>query len=178
VDKIDSAPGPASSARLSLEISELVSRALSGGAVDIPTEGEKLSERYRELGMSGEMIGNAIVRALGMVGAIRDVAERAAPPVAGLADVVAVEAADACPAGTPDRSETASELAAPAAELAASVSAIDSSIVLKQAAPMPPDEQPATENGVEAGAFSQPGPILARFSKGPVAVVRRALFRQ
>lgn len=61
-----------SQADLSLEISRLVSRLLSGEAVDTAACGEELAARFPDVGMSGEMIAEAIVSAAGMVGMIRE----------------------------------------------------------------------------------------------------------
>ena len=65
-------PQTHSSAELALEISRLVSRALSGETIDTALSGAALAARFPEAGMSGEMIAQAIERATGMVGMIRD----------------------------------------------------------------------------------------------------------
>jgi hypothetical protein len=72
---------PDSRAELSLEISRVVSRVLRGEAIDCAEAGEALAARFGELGVSGEMIGEAISRATGMMGMIR---ENAAQPPPGL----------------------------------------------------------------------------------------------
>jgi len=56
---------------LSLEISNLVARVVKGEAIDIPETGAGLAAKYPDLGMSGALIGQAIERAVGMVGMIR-----------------------------------------------------------------------------------------------------------
>jgi hypothetical protein len=56
---------------LSLEISNLVSRVVSGESIDIAERGAALAAKYPELGMSGELISQAIERAAGMVGMIK-----------------------------------------------------------------------------------------------------------
>jgi hypothetical protein len=61
-----------SRAKLSLEISRLVSRLLKGEEVDTAACGEELAGRFPDVGMSGEMIAEAIVSAAGMVGMIRE----------------------------------------------------------------------------------------------------------
>lgn len=61
-----------SRAELSLEISRLVSRLLKGEEVDTAACGEELAGRFPDVGMSGEMISEAIVSAAGMVGMIRE----------------------------------------------------------------------------------------------------------
>ncbi|MDQ3559762.1 MAG: hypothetical protein M3453_11390 [Pseudomonadota bacterium] len=57
-----------SSAELSVDIAQLVSRARNGEAVDATVEGETLAARYPGLGMSSELIGKAVVRAASMMG--------------------------------------------------------------------------------------------------------------
>ena len=56
---------------LSLEISQVVSRVVNGEAIDAKAQGAMLAQKYPELGMSGEMIGEAIMRAASMVGMIK-----------------------------------------------------------------------------------------------------------
>jgi hypothetical protein len=56
---------------LSLEISQVVSRVVSGDAIDVAEQSVMLALKYPDLGMSGEMIGEAIVRAANMVGMIK-----------------------------------------------------------------------------------------------------------
>jgi hypothetical protein len=56
---------------LSLEISQVVSRVVGGETVDVAERGAVLAQKYPDLGMTGEMIGEAIRRAAGMVGMIR-----------------------------------------------------------------------------------------------------------
>jgi hypothetical protein len=59
---------PMSSVELSRDIAQVISRARGGEPIDTAGEGEELAARYPELGMSGELIGKAIVRAAGMLG--------------------------------------------------------------------------------------------------------------
>jgi hypothetical protein len=81
---------PASQAALSREISGLVSRMVGGETLDTAACGSELAARFPDGGMTGDMIAEAIVRAAGMVGMIRNgaatgvgAAEPAAPaPVA------------------------------------------------------------------------------------------------
>ncbi len=70
---------PAPQAQLSIEISRLVSRILNGESVDTTLSGADLAIRYPDAGMSGEMIAQAILRAAGMVGLIRDGADADVP---------------------------------------------------------------------------------------------------
>jgi hypothetical protein len=60
---------------LSLDISRLVSRVVRGESIDIAERGAALAAQYPDLGMSGALIGQAIERAAGMVGMIRDAPE-------------------------------------------------------------------------------------------------------
>ncbi len=57
---------------LSLDISRLVSRVVRGETIDVAERGAALAKQYPDLGMSGAMIGQAIERAAGMVGMIRN----------------------------------------------------------------------------------------------------------
>lgn len=61
---------PLSSAELSLDISNLVTRLLAGEAVDVPRAGEDLAAKYPDLGMPGELIAKAIARAASMMGVV------------------------------------------------------------------------------------------------------------
>jgi hypothetical protein len=56
---------------LSLEISRIVSQVVSGEPIDAAERGARLAVKYPDVGMSGEMIGEAITRAAGMVGMIK-----------------------------------------------------------------------------------------------------------
>jgi hypothetical protein len=73
---------PASQAALSREISGLVSRLVGGEALDTAACGSELAARFPDVGMTGDMIAEAIVRAAGMVGMIR---QGAGPGAAGSA---------------------------------------------------------------------------------------------
>lgn len=70
-----------SRAVLSIEISRVVSRVLSGETIDTAAQGEELATKYPDLEMSGPMISEAIVRAAGMMGMIRDGIVPVRPPV-------------------------------------------------------------------------------------------------
>src|SRR5688572_25493866 len=163
--------GSSSSARLSLDISELVARALSGAAIDMRTEGERLAERYRELGMSGEMIGTAIARALGMVGGMRSSADSGA-----ITDTDAAEhtpdpqlvAAPAMEAGSDSPPEAHAAPATAEVDLSECFALIDSAIVWKPDAE--PEEAYPPENGAELSPGPQPRPVLSGLSKVPGAV--------
>jgi len=56
---------------LSLEISQVVSSIIGGEPVDAAERGTLLARKYPELGMSGEMIGEAIVSAADMMDMIK-----------------------------------------------------------------------------------------------------------
>jgi hypothetical protein len=66
-----------SSAKLSLDIADLVARARGGEPIDTTAKGEELAAKYPDLGMSGELIGKAIARAAGMLGLVLEGAEEA-----------------------------------------------------------------------------------------------------
>ena len=65
---------------LSLDISQVVSRVVSGESIDTAERGAALAAKYPDLGMSGALIGQAIERAAGMVGMIRNAPEPPKPP--------------------------------------------------------------------------------------------------
>lgn len=192
LDRIDTVPEtqPASSTQLSLAISELVARSLRGEAIDMPAEGERLAGRYPDLGMTGDMIGSAIGRAIGMVGSIRNGED---PPAAETAVAVAAPEDVGCAAGSvlPDQlangepgaaalHKTDGEAAqAAAGDAAERIGGSDEAI--------PPQSEIGSEPGEAASlagagadgqvpAASGPDRVL-RLSKGPLAAVRRALFR-
>jgi hypothetical protein len=73
--------GFGSRAELSIEISRAVSRVLSGEKVDTWAEGIELALKFPDAEMSGAMISEAILRAAGMVGMIRDGVTPPTPPV-------------------------------------------------------------------------------------------------
>jgi len=66
---------------LSLEISQVVSRVVSGEQIDVAEQSIMLALKYPDLGMSGEMIGEAITRAASMVGMIKSAPAPVAWPV-------------------------------------------------------------------------------------------------
>jgi hypothetical protein len=72
---------------LSLDISRVVSRVVSGESIDTAENGAALAAKYPDLGMSPALISQAIERAAGMVGMIKSAPapakfERPAAPVA------------------------------------------------------------------------------------------------
>lgn len=100
---------PSPQAALSIEISRLVARVLKGETIDIAATGDELAFRFPDAGMTGAMIAEAIQRAAGMVGMIREGAipdvrplrtkasrfddELAAAIDAGIGEIVAGQAA-------------------------------------------------------------------------------------
>jgi len=78
---------------LSLEISRLVSRVLAGETIDKTLCGVELSARFPESGMSPKMIAEAIDRAAGMVGLIREGGIVEVAPT-GVAEAAAAETGD------------------------------------------------------------------------------------
>jgi len=64
---------------LSLDISRLVSKVVSGETIDTAEQGDELAFKYPDLGMTGAQIGQAIERAVGMVGLIRSAPEPGRP---------------------------------------------------------------------------------------------------
>ena len=65
---------------LSLDISRVVSRVVSGEPIDTAENGAALAAKYPDLGMSGTLISQAIDRAAGMVGMIKNAPEPVKQP--------------------------------------------------------------------------------------------------
>jgi hypothetical protein len=171
---------------LSLDISRLVSRVVSGEAIDTAEKGAALAAKYPDVGMSGELIGQAIERAAGMVGMIR--AAPAAPkPSPGAAATRAAGGLTVANRQTANGHGGRAPAALPVAaqsiddELAAAIDAEIGNLVSGQrTAPT----APATTNGERhppAGdalrASTAREPAHGFFSRGSVAAFRRALFR-
>ena len=171
----DAEPPPRSSAELALEISRLVARALSGETIDNAASGAALAARFPDSGMSGEMIAQAIERATGMVGMIRDGegpdapggaetadtgrssdpgqstdAALAAALDAELSDLVGVQMAEASSPPSPDASETEDKQAGEA------------------------EREAERETGSETGGSA---PVRGRGLFARVAAMRRAFLR-
>jgi hypothetical protein len=70
---------------LSLDISRVVSRVVSGEPIDTAENGAALAAKYPDLGMSATLISQAIDRAAGMVGMIRSAPEPVKQPRVALA---------------------------------------------------------------------------------------------
>ena len=64
---------------LSLDISRVVSRVVSGEPIDTAENGAALAAKYPDLGMSATLISQAIERAAGMVGMIKSAPEPVKP---------------------------------------------------------------------------------------------------
>lgn len=79
---------------LSLDISRVVSRVVSGEQIDTAENGAALAAKYPDLGISPALISQAIDRAAGMVGMIKSAPE----PVKGPRLAVAMPAPKAAPA--------------------------------------------------------------------------------
>jgi hypothetical protein len=79
---------------LSLDISRVVSRVVSGEHIDTAENGAALAAKYPDLGISPALISQAIDRAAGMVGMIKSAPE----PVKGPRLAVAMPAPKAAPA--------------------------------------------------------------------------------
>ena len=70
---------------LSLEIAGVVSRVVRGETIDTAESGAAIAEKYPDIGMSGAQIGQAIERAAGMVGMMRDAPEPIKPALVEVA---------------------------------------------------------------------------------------------
>ena len=150
-------PPPGSSAELAFEISRLVARALNGETIDKAASGAALAAQFPESGMSGEMIAQAIERATGMVGMIRDGKGADAPDAAETTD--AAQSADA----------------ALAAAIDAELSDLVSGQVSEASSPSAPNTaetqcRPADETQSDA-------PVRGRGFFGRIAAMRRAFSR-
>ncbi len=158
---------------LSLEISQVVSRVVSGEPIDTAARGLMLAQKYPELGMSGEMISAAIVRAANMVGMIKS-----APMPAAWPDDPAPRAAAAISAA-PVNGANGEHAKPPPPVLAQSIeddlgSEIDAEIgnlLSERAATQPVDgaDDQASSETAHANAATR--------RSGPLAAFRRAFFR-
>lgn len=177
---------------LSLEISRLVSRVVSGEEIDTAEKGVALAAKYPGVGMSGEMIGQAIDRAAGMVGMIRSAPTPPKPPrglsMTPIAEVriaedgqidkresVSNRPANSYPA------EKAATVVLPVAtqsiddELAAAIDAEIGNLVIGHAAAQGANS--GTNGGAYASNLAPHASAAPRTeAKGPVAAFRRALF--
>ena len=172
---------------LSLDISRLVSRVVSGEAIDTAERGAALAAKYPELGMTAELIGQAIDRAAGMVGMIRSapapekaVREAANSVAASHVEVAEMERPKPAPAVS-----TPAPVIPPVAlgiddELAAAIDAeIGNLVTDRRTAPPEPSfaDRPVLGADMAGVRRRQRRPILSE-PKGPFASLRRALFRR
>ncbi len=165
MNEAETTQAPPSSAQLSLDISRLVSRAVSGQPVDSALEGAALAQLYPELGMSGAMIGSAIERAVGMVGAIRNIAE----PLPPLAD----EAGDSGPA-VDEEPSSADRTPLIEADLASALLPSDAPILLNPIAAAVAVANGTADERASGSTSDRPAGITRQ---PRIAAVRRALFR-
>lgn len=158
---------------LSREISSVVSRVVSGEQVDAAERGALLAAKYPDLGMSGEMIGEAITRAAGMVGMIKSAPKPVSwpEPVRAAGHQAIAEPAN----GSVRPSLPKVTLPLPTQAIDADLaSAIDAEIGTLVSGKAPePTEPIRTESKAPEKAAS--APASRRFA--PVAALRRALFR-
>jgi hypothetical protein len=180
---------------LALDISRIVSRVVSGEAVDTVERGAALAAKYPEVGMSGESISEAIARAAGMVGMIKSapppqrmppvtrsepVAAKVAvePPGAPEVALLAKPSAPAVEAQSPLRADPAIPPSAQAIDdlLAAAIDAEIGDLVSGRRPPDAPGRNgsmPALPDGTPAETPAEHGTSR----KGPLAALRRALFK-
>ncbi len=153
-----------SRAALSLEISQVVSRIMGGEPVDAAERGTLLARKYPELGMSGEMIGEAIVSAAGMMDMIR----RGSMPRTGPGPSAAPNATNGA-----NGNHALALLPAVARsiedDLASAIDAEFGGFRAKRAAARSPNGRATTAAARDALAKSR--------RQSPIAALRRALFR-
>lgn len=124
---------------LALDISRVVSRVVSGEAIDTAERGAALAAKYPDLGMSGDLIGEAIARAAGMVGMIKS----APPPPKPVAFTP-----------RPAKVETPADIQPPLAPVAATVAEVAPSAVPRPSAPIAkPKPAPASPKLSPAAAL-------------------------
>ena len=175
---------------LALDISRVVSRVVSGEPIDTAERGAALAAKYPDLGMNGELIDQAIVRAASMVGMIRT----APPPSKPFREVAraAVIPADSAEVAELERPQPPPAVASPVPmapvvppvalsiddELAAAIDAEIGNLVTdrRQVPPKPAitEEPDLEQTWPEPDAQTA---IAAQTQKGPLAALRRALFR-
>jgi len=170
---------------LALDISRVVSRVVSGEPIDTAERGAALAAKYPELGMNGELIDQAIVRAASMVGMIRT-----APPPSKPARYDAQPVADSrvevaeIERPKPPLVSAPAPVVPPVAlsiddELAAAIDAEIGNLVSDRR-PVPLDLAPAEEPTLEQ-TWPEPEPPTAppaEAPKGPLAALRRTFFRR
>ena len=182
---------------LALDISRVVSRVVSGEDIDTAERGAALAAKYPDLGMSGELIGEAIARAAGMVGLIRSApppqkASLVPPKPAKIEPAAPVMPAAAIqPAVMPSTPAAAAPpptvpASAPAVflsiddDLAAAIDAEIGNLVTGRKAE--PDARPSANGNGHAPAEAEhasaaTGPNGTAPQKGPLSALRRVFFR-
>jgi hypothetical protein len=173
---------PVSRAELSLEISRLVPRLLSGENIDVAGRSEELAARFPDLGMTAEMIGSAIERAATMVDLIRHADEPSPPASTPPKDAEPLATANGYGNGHPADADVDEMLAFVSAGFEGAepdfrhragedaVKAPEANgYFLKNDSERP---EPASGQSFEA-----PPPAFGMFAKGAMATLRRALFR-
>lgn len=176
-----------SSAELSIDIAQLVSRARAGEAIDATVEGETLHAKYPGLGMSAELIGKAVTRAAAMMGV--DVDGPREPNAAILADQLEsgfghpAESGRQSGAGeTFDPAEAPALVALQDETLAPAGAAVAESVGGDVAKPiLPGPAEDGVPPDVSAAEPAEPerelDEVLARSGlRRPVAAMRRAFF--
>ena len=158
---------------LSLEISKVVSRVVSGEPVDAAARGMLLAQKYPDLGMSGEMIGEAIVRAANMVGMIKSApmpADWPADPVPRPAEVAVPKNGAGGMRAYPPRPVLAQSIED---DLGSAIDAEIGNLVSGRAAAKSPkgDDDRSPSGGAQADAAEETR------RAGPLAALRRAFFR-
>jgi hypothetical protein len=151
---------------LSLEISQIVARVVSGESIDAVERGTLLAQKYPELGMTGDMIGQAIERAAGMVGMIKTAPEPAAWPKRR-ADAQATTEANGAETPVPASTERIDDALAAAIE--AEIGGVISDSVSATATGSAP-ESPEPPRTAKTSKSETP-------RRGAVAALRRAFFR-
>ena len=164
-------------AELSIEISRLVSRALNGETIDVTVEGEGLAVKYPGLGMSGQMIADAIASATGMMGMIRSgngLAADIAAAAGGAGGRNGEAAAAANAADEPQELQPTEEAIAGA--LTAGGSSFEAHAEPADAGAGEDESLSGATPAATDPAGGADGGLAAAFSRGAVAF-RRALFR-
>jgi hypothetical protein len=177
---------------LALDISRVVSRVVSGEAVDTAERGAALAAKYPEVGLSGQSISEAIARAAGMVGMIKSAplpaksefvsrqrAEAKAEPASAPPPVTEPSAAGEPPVEPAQQPPPPSVTATPAIDdlLAAAIDAELGDLVAGRkwegAAPAQEPTQNINPAAPRAGTTDAPPA-----SKSPLSALRRAIFRR
>jgi hypothetical protein len=157
---------------LALEISRVVARLAGGEPIDVAEESGRLSSKYAEVGMSRDMINEAIMRAAGMVGMIKSAPEPDDWPDPAETPLLTPPPADLGPSDAAPREEEAAALPVLAEsiddDLAAAIDVEIGNLVTGRAttsAKAPArNREPAErhEDGPENGPFAPVAAVLRR----------------